>query len=72
MERHCYFVKGDMIIVGDESSPDFILNHPESFGFKTEYLESIYNNYGEQFKTEGIAIQEILLNLDFPNELSRC
>lgn len=49
---------GDVILV--DKHINAILDHPEVFGFTREELQSIYDKYGERYRREGNAREEIL------------
>jgi hypothetical protein len=63
MEKKCYFFKEDEVIEGNMSSPDFIVEYPEKFGFSKVELEKFHDSYGEDYGSEGNAIMSIILNL---------
>jgi len=54
--------EGDILIV-NTSHIDMVFDKPELFGLSLQLLQSVYDIYNEQYRSEGKARDEILLML---------
>lgn len=55
-----FWMKDDEIIENDASHIKVITDDPEKFGLTRDYIESVYEKYGEKIGTEGKAREEII------------
>ncbi len=64
MQGKAYFIdpKGNLI-PSDTKHINTIFDYPEKFGYTSEELRQIYDNYHEKYRIEGKAREEILSDL---------